>query len=786
MELPARIARHTFRPAARLDAPQDIVDAADRVGLRALLLARVATLPTGIYLGLSSADVAFAVTLANSIFAVVWVLGTNALVARRGLSVRAGLLILVVDTAVALTGVVATGDVHSRMCVLLGVLPLAIAFTFGGAVVLTATGAGVATLLVVGSGDVAATAPIVVVLTWSGIAGVALAHDRRTALRRIEEEAARRTRLLRAHAGAGARERLRAADELHEGALVDVRRLRTDAEAGVDPVALAERCRIASRTIRGLVSELHAMSARPTALRTAVEQLAARRAAVTGRAITTSVDPGAQGRRDDLVLVVVRDLLDGIPTEHPADTVAIEVHARDGSVVEVAMTVGVAAAAGTADPRGDRGAEPLDPDHLTLALLRERLDWVPDAALAVTPTGARATLPATGGSADRAPVAIENPLLALGGPASSGLLAIVAIAVNAGTRDPVFWALVAVSVVVSLPLIQMLARTPITTGILGALALYNSVMIVLLVAFAGPAQDDLLLLVVGLVPIFAFALRPGGVAVLSAGLGTGAALAAGADTPFVVAYLWATAVALLLAEASGRSSAIVADLLAGRRADLQRLMTAEEEARRAVARRLHDDALQLLLAAGQELDDAASGGADAMCALTRATRILQRAETVVAGSSLATGGDELPAGGLEPALAELAADAARDGVLTVEVDVDAALPSGPHEALIYGVARELLTNVVRHADADAARVSVTAGPGAELVLRVTDDGRGIDRGRLEAAVAEGHVGLSAARDRLARAGGRLEIADRVGDRGTAATATVPAPVGQSAAPAART
>lgn len=162
------IAKHTFRSTARVGAPQDDAAEADTIGVRALLLARAVTLPAGIYLGLTSADVDTTAAGINSILAVLWILGTGVVITRRGLSTRLGLAILVVDTAIALTGIVSTGGESSDMCILLGVLPLAIAFVFPPALVIAATVAGVITLLALAGSDVDALAPVLVVLVWAG------------------------------------------------------------------------------------------------------------------------------------------------------------------------------------------------------------------------------------------------------------------------------------------------------------------------------------------------------------------------------------------------------------------------------------------------------------------------------------------------------------------------------------------------------------------------------------------------------------------------------------------
>lgn len=79
------------------------------------------------------------------------------------------------------------------------------------------------------------------------------------------------------------------------------------------------------------------------------------------------------------------------------------------------------------------------------------------------------------------------------------------------------------------------------------------------------------------------------------------------------------------------------------------------------------------------------------------------------------------------------------------------LPEAREEALLR-IGQEALTNAVRHAG--AARVALELEWTRRRVrLRVTDDGRGFDPGR----VPDGHHGVAGMRERAARAGARLEI-----------------------------
>lgn len=72
--------------------------------------------------------------------------------------------------------------------------------------------------------------------------------------------------------------------------------------------------------------------------------------------------------------------------------------------------------------------------------------------------------------------------------------------------------------------------------------------------------------------------------------------------------------------------------------------------------------------------------------------------------------------------------------------------------ILYRLARELLLNVVRHADAKTVRVSAWCAQGRAF-LSVTDDGCGFD----PADVSPGHVGLRIIEHTVLAAGGQLEI-----------------------------
>jgi two-component system sensor histidine kinase UhpB len=96
------------------------------------------------------------------------------------------------------------------------------------------------------------------------------------------------------------------------------------------------------------------------------------------------------------------------------------------------------------------------------------------------------------------------------------------------------------------------------------------------------------------------------------------------------------------------------------------------------------------------------------------------------------------------------------------------------EILVFRVAQEALTNVLKHSQARAAAVLLRRR-GGWLELEITDAGRGFDAaGALDPARGAAGSGLRGMRDRLELFGGRLRITSAPG-AGTRLHAAVPLP-----------
>jgi len=91
--------------------------------------------------------------------------------------------------------------------------------------------------------------------------------------------------------------------------------------------------------------------------------------------------------------------------------------------------------------------------------------------------------------------------------------------------------------------------------------------------------------------------------------------------------------------------------------------------------------------------------------------------------------------------------------------------------VLFVAAREILANAVTHADPSTIALGLRQ-EGSDLVLTISDDGRGFDVSRLDQRLAEGHIGLASQRVRIETIGGRFEVTSQPGS-GTRVEIRVP-------------
>jgi signal transduction histidine kinase len=236
-----------------------------------------------------------------------------------------------------------------------------------------------------------------------------------------------------------------------------------------------------------------------------------------------------------------------------------------------------------------------------------------------------------------------------------------------------------------------------------------------------------------------------------------------------VALVWIGLVTFFTADAFQRRADRIQRLSAARQRLLTETLSAEERARRRLSQSLHDDALQVLLAAGQDLDAGLRGDRPLLERAREEVRLAVRKirETIkgLHPAALEHGG---LAGGIDSAV-ERAADR---GGFSADVRVDRRA-SGVHDALLLSIAGELATNAAKHADADVLSVQLTRDE-RSVTLDVADDGRGMTPLVREAALSAGHIGLASCIERVEAANGEIRIDSEPGG-GTRVRVTLPAP-----------
>lgn len=204
----------------------------------------------------------------------------------------------------------------------------------------------------------------------------------------------------------------------------------------------------------------------------------------------------------------------------------------------------------------------------------------------------------------------------------------------------------------------------------------------------------------------------------------------------------------------------------GLRGYIGAMTSAQEDERRRLARELHDDTLQALVALKQRvllaqmtLDPAAGQTLGEIEALTEQTiqnlRRLTRALRPIYLEDL----------GLVPALEMLGREAGESmGVpVAVEVRGNPSRLAPDVELALYRMAQEALNNVARHAQASQAQLKLDFSPPG-VRLEVRDNGRGFEVPKSPAEFApSGHFGLLGLHERAELIGAKLQIESAIGE-----------------------
>jgi two-component system, NarL family, sensor histidine kinase DegS len=229
-------------------------------------------------------------------------------------------------------------------------------------------------------------------------------------------------------------------------------------------------------------------------------------------------------------------------------------------------------------------------------------------------------------------------------------------------------------------------------------------------------------------------------------------------TPGEIVLLEGVASQLALALANARLQERARDRL---RSYAQLVTRAQEEERKRIARELHDQAAQNLVAIRRNLDALEGSLADhpAAAELTQLGDLTGRTLAGLRSFSRDLRPPVLDDLGLVSALDGLVADVGERGDLAVALVVTGTRRRLPIETelALFRIGQAALHNVERHAQAGKASVELTFEP-RRVRLTISDDGRGFEApGDLDDLTHTGKLGLIGMAERAQLVGGTLRI-----------------------------
>lgn len=196
-----------------------------------------------------------------------------------------------------------------------------------------------------------------------------------------------------------------------------------------------------------------------------------------------------------------------------------------------------------------------------------------------------------------------------------------------------------------------------------------------------------------------------------------------------------------------------------------RLMSAQEEERKAISRELHDEVGQLLTGLRIELGSVERSrlAEDRFQEhLGEAKSLAERTMRTVRDLAVGLRPSVLDDLGLGPALQWQAREFKRRTGRAVRLDITSAPEdlADPVRTCVYRIVQEALTNCAKHSDATEIRVSLSA-EGSRLALAVQDNGKGLPK-------SEGRrgLGLLGIEERVRELGGHAEWTSQPGQGAT--------------------
>jgi len=209
------------------------------------------------------------------------------------------------------------------------------------------------------------------------------------------------------------------------------------------------------------------------------------------------------------------------------------------------------------------------------------------------------------------------------------------------------------------------------------------------------------------------------------------------------------------------------------------ILQAQEEERRRVSRELHDEILQTLTGINVHLatfkNDVAINPKGLKRKITAAQRFVEKSVDIVRQFARELRPTLLDDLGLIPALHSYMRDVMKHTGLRIHLT---SFTRGRVEELdndkrtvLYRVAQEAITNVVRHAQASRIDVCIQKLRGA-ICIEIKDDGKSFRANRILSAAEHKRLGLICMRERVEMVGGTFSIKSEPG-QGTLIRAEIP-------------
>jgi PAS domain S-box-containing protein len=210
-----------------------------------------------------------------------------------------------------------------------------------------------------------------------------------------------------------------------------------------------------------------------------------------------------------------------------------------------------------------------------------------------------------------------------------------------------------------------------------------------------------------------------------------------------------------------------------------RLLRAQDEERRRIARDLHDSSGQILVAVQLNLtpieEEARKMNADFAKGIQQSLDLVEQLSKELRTVSYLLHPPLLDEAGLPSALRWFVEGFAERSKINVQLELPTDLGRLPSdmEMTMFRIIQECLTNIHRHSGSKEANIRV-ARSADEVCLQIQDKGRGMpvsNNGGSSSKLVGAGVGIQGMRERVKQLGGQLEIQSN--ENGTAVTASFP-------------